>query len=92
MPKSPVKSLLERHDKLIHSEQMTVASHVQREDEDWWLNTLMIKGFDVPFKYKRKKRYQSLKGAQVNLTYYPCDEEIAGLSFDYMKVVRVKRS
>jgi hypothetical protein len=93
MSKSSPKKLLEKHDNLIHSEQLKVISHVQREEEgDWLLNTLMIEGYEVPFKYKRKKRYQSLQGAQVNLTYYPSEEEIAGMSFEYMKVVRVKRS
>ena len=69
-----------------------MSSHVQREDEDWWMNTLMIEGYEVPFKYKRKKLYKSLQGAKVNLTYYPSSEEIAGITFEFMKVVRVKRS
>jgi hypothetical protein len=92
MPKSTPKKLLEKHDNLIHSEDMSVSSHVQREDEDWWMNTLMIEGYEVPFKYKRKKLYKSLQGAKVNLTYYPSSEEIAGITFEFMKVVRVKRS
>lgn len=92
MPKSTPKKLLEKHENLIHSEDMSVSSHVQREDEDWWMNTLMIEGYEVPFKYKRKKLYKSLQGAKVNLTYYPSSEEIAGIAFEFMKVVRVKRS
>jgi hypothetical protein len=92
MPKSTPKKLLEKHDNLIHSEDMSVSSHIQREDEDWWMNTLMIEGYEVPFKYKRKKLYKSLQGAKVNLTYYPSSEEIAGITFEFMKVVRVKRS
>lgn len=93
MPKSSPKKLLEKHENLVHSEGMKVVSHVQREQKDeWLLNTLMVQGYDVPFKYKRKKRYQSLQGATVNLTYYPNEEEIAGMTFEFMKVVRVKRS
>ena len=75
-----------------HSENMKVASHTQREDGDWWLNTLMLEGYDVAFKYKRKKLYQSLKGARVNLSYYASSEEIAGIPFEYMKVTRIRRS
>ena len=50
----------------------------------------MIEGCEVPFKYKRKKDYKNLKGQRVNLTYYPCKESIAGMEFDFMKVVRIK--
>lgn len=85
-----VKKLLSGHDKLIHSEAKKVTSHVQREDDDWFLNTLMIEGVDVPFKYKRKKPYRSLVGQRVNLTYYRETENIAGFEMEYMKVVRVK--
>ncbi|WP_371194045.1 hypothetical protein [Glaciecola sp. SC05] len=92
MAKSPLEKLLERHPQLIHSENMKVTSHVQREAEDWWLNTFMLEGYDVPFKYKRKKRYKSLQGELVNVTYYPSTEEIADLHFEYMKVVRLKKS
>ena len=73
-----VKKLLSGHDELIHSEAKKVTSHVQREDDDWFLNTLMIEGVDVPFKYKRKKPYRSLVGQRVNLTYYRETENIAG--------------
>lgn len=92
MPKSPVENLLDKHQSLTHSENIKVVSHVQRQQGDWWLHTLMLQNYDVPFKYKRKKQYQSLKGALVNLTYYPSNEEIAGISFEFMKVVRLKRS
>ena len=92
MSQSSPKKLLEKHKNLIHSEEMSVVSHVQRDDGEWWLNTLMIDGHEVPFKYKRKKQYKSLKGAKVNLTYYPSAEDVAGMSFEFMKVVRVKRS
>jgi hypothetical protein len=65
---------------------------VQREIDDWFLNTIMIEGYDVPFKYKRKKRYKSLNGALVNLTYYPEVENVAGFEIEVMKIVRLKRA
>ena len=52
----------------------------------------MLQDYDVPFKYKRKKKYRDLKGASVNLTYYPESEQIAGMDFEFMKVVRIRRS
>ena len=51
----------------------------------------MIEGVDVPFKYKRKQQYQSLKGARVNITYYPAEENVAGMQSNE-KVVRLKRN
>lgn len=92
MPKSPITKLLDKHHQLTHSENMKVVSHIQREENDWWFNILMIQNYDVPFKYKRKKRYQSLQGAMVNITYYPSTEEIADVPFEYMKAVRLKIS
>jgi len=56
------------------------------------LNTLMIEGCDVPFKYKRKKKYKDSRGKLVNMTYYPATESIAGIEMEIMKVVRIKRS
>ena len=70
---------------------MKVISHVQREQDNWILHTLVIEGCDVPFKFKRKGNYKSLKGARVNMTYYPQQETVAGMSFEMMKVVRIKR-
>lgn len=90
MAKSDVNKLVEKHKNLIHSEMQKVVSHVQREDGEWYLNTVMIEGIDVPFKYRRKQPYKSLKGARVNLTYYPQVEEVAGMAFEVMKVVRLK--
>lgn len=84
--------MLARHAGLTHSENKKVASHVQRESGDWILNTLMIENVDVPFKYKRKKRYRSLQGARVNLTYYPATERVAGMEIEVMNVTRVRRS
>ena len=71
---------------------MKVVSHVQRQEKDseWIINTLMIDGCDVPFKYKRNKPYKNIKGARVNLTYYPATENVAGFDMEVMKVVRIK--
>lgn len=90
--KSDVEKLLIKHDKLTHSEELSVVSHVQRNEDDWFVNTLMIKGYDVPFKFRRRKVYKNLTGAKVNLTYYPITEEVAGMQFEAMKVVRIKIS
>jgi hypothetical protein len=87
-----VSKLIKTHEKLIHSEQLKVVSHVQRDTKDWILNTVMIEGYDVPFKYKRKKVYKNIKGQRVNLTYYPATESVAGIDMEIMKVVRIKIS
>lgn len=84
--------LIKKHAELTHSENQRVTSHVQREEDEWFLNTVMIKGCDVPFKFKRKKAYKSLNGARVNLTYYPASEKIAGFTVETMQVVRIKLS
>jgi len=88
--KSDPAELLKKHEQLTHSEMQKVVSHVQREDGDWLLNTVMIEGCDAPFKYRRKKRYKSLQGQRVNLTYYPSTEMVAGFDMEIMKVVRIK--
>jgi hypothetical protein len=90
--KSQVDKLLKKHPQLIHSEMLKVTSHVQRESEGWFINTIMIENCEVPFKYKRKKRYKNLTGATVNLTYYPQPELIAGIEFEMMKVIRIRIS
>lgn len=83
--------LTKKNQSLIHSELMKVVSHVEREQGDWILHTVMIEGCDVPFKFKRKDNYQSLKNARVNITYYREQESVAGIPFEVMKVVRIKR-
>ena len=88
--KTEATKLLKKHEKLIHSEMMKVTSHVQRVAGEWIMNTVMIEGCEVPFKYKRKKEYKNLKGARVNLTYYPDVEKVAGMDFEVMNVVRIK--
>ncbi|OUR61019.1 hypothetical protein A9Q74_10850 [Colwellia sp. 39_35_sub15_T18] len=88
--KSPAKQLTERHEKLTHTENIKVISHVQREFEEWIINTLMLENIDVPFKYKRKKLYKNLQGQHVNITYYPENEKVAGFDIEIMKIVRIK--
>lgn len=90
--KSDPDKLLKKNAQLNQLDAIKVSSHVQRERGEWFLNTLMLEGYSVAFKYSRKKRYRSLEGASVNLTYYPDSEVIAGLEFEYMKVVRIRRS
>ena len=92
MKNKPVNKLLKKHQGLTHSEMVKVVSHVQRDTKEWVLNTVMIEGYDVPFKYKRKKMYKNIKGQRVNLTYYPAKENIAGIDMEIMKVVRIKIS
>ena len=88
--KSQADKLLQRHKQLTHTEMAKVTSHVQRAQDDWILNTVMIEECDIPFKYKRKKQYKNLKGRRVNLTYYPDRESVAGMELEIMKVVRIK--
>ncbi len=90
--KSDVSKLLKNNEQLNHLDSVKVTSHVQRESSDWIINTLMLEGYDVAFKYNRKKRYKNLEGASVNLTYYPKTEKVAGMEFEFMKVVRIRRS
>jgi len=89
---SDVKKLLKKHGQLNQLDLAKVVSHVQRETDDWVLNTIMLEGYDVPFRYRRKKRYKNLKGARVNLTFYPETRPIGGVDFEIMRVVRIKRS
>jgi hypothetical protein len=88
--RSDPDKLLKRHDRLVHSDHVKVVSHVQRHQGDWVQNSLMIEGCEVPFKYKRSKRYKSLQGQRVNLTYYPATQSVAGIEFEVMNVVRVR--
>lgn len=89
---SDVKKLLKKHGQLNQLDAVKVLSHVQREKGDWLINTVMLEGYDVPFKYKRKTPYKSLKGGQVNLTFYPETETVAGMDFEVMRVVRIRRT
>ncbi|HKJ17550.1 MAG TPA: hypothetical protein VJ984_09395 [Xanthomonadales bacterium] len=89
---SDVKKLLKKHGQLNQLDMAKVVSHVQRQTDDWVLNTIMLEGYDVPFRYRRKKRYKNLKGARVNLTFYPETRPVGGVDFEIMRVVRIKRS
>lgn len=89
---SDPKDLLKQNSELIQSDALKVKSHVQRPQEDWVLHTLMIEGYDVPFRFKRQGKYRTLLGSRVNLTYYRTQEVVAGVSMEIMKVVRVKRT
>lgn len=86
------KQLIEQHQKLVHTDNIKVISHVQRELDDWFVNTLMLENIEVPFKYKRKKLYKSLKGHRVNITYYPDNELVATFEVEIMRIVRIKIS
>jgi hypothetical protein len=88
---SDPKKLVGKNKNLTHSELLKVTSHVQREEGEWILHSLMVEGCDVPFKFKRKGNYKSLKGARVNMTYYSEQETVAGINFEVMKVVRIKK-
>ncbi len=90
--KSVPEKLTQKHPALTHSDGLRVMSHVQRQSGEWFVNTLMIENCEVPFKYRRKKRYKNLEGQQVNLTYYPGSESVAGLEIEIMTIVRIKRS
>lgn len=88
----PLKKLLIENEKLVHSRMQKVESHVQRQKDSWIQNTVLLTNYDVPFKYKRQKLYKSLKGAHVDLIYYPSTEQVAGLDFEVMNVVKINRS
>ena len=89
---SDVDKLLKKNLELNQLDMQKVASHTQREQGDWVINTIMLEDYDVPFRYSRKKRYKSLEGARVNLTYYLVTETVAGIPMETMKVVRIRRS
>lgn len=88
---SPQK-MLEKHENLVHSENLKVVSHVQRQEGEWFINTVMVDGVDVPFRYKRKKKYKDMTGARINLTYYPDKVNVGGIEMEMMTVVRVRVS
>ena len=90
--KAAHEKLLARHARLVHSENQKVVSHVQRKSGEWIINTLMIAGYDVPFRYKRTKMYRDLNGARVNLTYYAAEDQVAGIDIEIMHVVRIRRA
>ncbi len=89
--KNVVDKMFDKHPKLVHSEGVKILSHTQREVTDWVQHMVTIEGCDAPFKFKRSKKYRSLQGQKVNMTYYPEVETIAGFEIEVMKVVRIKR-
>ena len=92
MKRTSVGRMLEAHGELIHSKMRKVTSHVQRDTPEWYLNTVMIEGCDVPFKYKRKKKYKSIKGAYVDITYRAETENVAGIPMEIMRVIKINIS
>lgn len=82
--------LIKKHHELVHSDMQKVVSHIQRNTHDWIINTIMIEGYEVPFRFKRKQPYKNVEGRRVNLTYYPAKESVAGIELEVMKVVRIK--
>ncbi len=90
--KSDPDKLTEKHHNLTHSDNQKVISHVMRDKDEWVLHTIMIKDCNTPFKFRRKDKYLSLKGARVNITYYPTTESVSGIEFEIMSVVRIKRA
>ncbi|WP_026957692.1 hypothetical protein [Aliagarivorans taiwanensis] len=92
MVKTTPDKLLSKHAKLCHSDNLKVVSHQQRQQGEWIRHSLMIEGVDVPFVFKRRDAYRNLTGQRVNLSYYPSEEQVGGLGFEIMKVVRIKRS
>ena len=90
--KTDSKKLIKKHEKLIHTDNLKVISHVQRENNEWFINTLMFEGIDTPFKYKRKQLYKSLVNNRVNITYYIASESVAGFDMEVMNIVRIKIS
>jgi len=88
--KSSPEKLTKKHPQLTQTDMAKVVSHVQRPQGDWILNTIMIEGCDVPFRYRRREQYKNLKGQRVNLTYYPDTEIVGGMAFECMRLVRIK--
>jgi hypothetical protein len=88
--KTDAIKLQKKHQELVHSEFQKVISHVQRDTREWIINTIMIEGCDVPFRFKRKQPYKNVEGRRVNLTYYPSRADVAGMELEVMKVVRIK--
>ncbi|PIW62766.1 MULTISPECIES: hypothetical protein [Shewanella] len=86
-----VKKMLAKHERLVHSEGVTVLSHTQREKGEWIQHTIMVDDCDVPFKFRRVKKYKDLQGQKVSLVYYPDTEMVAGFEIEIMQVVRIKR-
>jgi len=46
----------------------------------------------VLFMYKRKMNYRDLHAVVVRVTFYPQIEQVAGMVFEYIEVVRIRVS
>jgi hypothetical protein len=90
--KTALQLLLETHPNLVHSELCRVTSHVQREEDGWYVNTLLIAKTDVPFIFKRRKKYNKLVDRVVVIKYITEGYDIWGVDLETMKVVRIKVS
>ncbi len=88
--RSGPEKLLKRHEKPVHPDMLKGVSHMQREEGDWLVNTLMIEGCDAPFSYKRKDKYKNIAGQRLNLTCYPDVRVVVGIALEVMKVVRIR--
>ena len=53
--RSDLKKMLNKNQQLNQLDMATVASHIQREGDEWIYNTIMLEGYDVPFKYCAKE-------------------------------------
>jgi hypothetical protein len=84
------EKLLRKHRQLVHSDGLRVTSHRQRAAGDWVVNTLMVDGCSVPFRFRRKQACRNISGQYVNLTYYPSVETVGSMEFEIMKVVRIR--
>ena len=45
--KTETEKLLQKHEQLTNTDMAKVESHVQRKQDDWILNTVIIEGYDV---------------------------------------------
>ncbi|KFZ38418.1 hypothetical protein HR45_02940 [Shewanella mangrovi] len=81
----------QQHPNMQHQDHCTVLSHTQRDEGEWVQHTLMLENNETPFRFRRSKKYRSLKGSRVNVDYYPQTTLVAGMEFETMKVVRIKR-
>lgn len=58
------KQLIEQHQKLVHTDNIKVISHVQRELDDWFVNTLMLENIEVPLNINEKSYTKALKAIE----------------------------
>ena len=61
MMKPGLRKLLKKHPDLVHSEMRKKLARTAGA-ADWIVNTIMIEGCEVPFKYSRKSVIRFLQG------------------------------